>query len=317
MYHPTTRVLTVLELLQVHPRLSGPEIAARLEVDVRTVRRYVTMLQDLGIPVEAGRGRNGAYRLRPGYELPPLMFTADEALALCLSLLAARRLGLGVPSVDTEGALAKVERALPPGLRDQVRAVQETLSWDGSEPRTTPASEVVAAFSQAARRGRRLRVRYRSRQGEETVRGFDPYGLVYRGGYWYAAGHCHLRGGLRVFRLDRVAGVELCEETFEPPPGFDALEHVLHSLATAPGEWEVEVLLETSIERAREVVPRSLATLRPVEGGVLMGCTVQRLGWLAHFLAGLCCPLIVRRPPELREELRRLATHAVSLAERS
>src|SRR5918997_6080580 len=90
MYHPTTRVLTVLELLQSRGRITGPELAERLEVNIRTARRYITMLQDLGMPIEAERGRYGAYRLRPGFKLPPLMFTEDEALALTLSLLAAR-----------------------------------------------------------------------------------------------------------------------------------------------------------------------------------------------------------------------------------
>src|SRR5689334_14303765 len=96
MYFPTTRVLTVLELLQSHQQMGGPELAQRLEVNVRTVRRYITMLQDLGIPVEGERGRQGAYRLRPGFRLPPLMFTEDETLAVTLGLLAARKLGLTV-----------------------------------------------------------------------------------------------------------------------------------------------------------------------------------------------------------------------------
>src|ERR1051326_3862057 len=102
MYFPTTRVLTALELLQSRPNISGPELAGRLEVDVRTVRRYITMLQDLGIPVEAGRGRYGSYRLRPGFKLPPMMFTDDEALSLTLGLLAARKMGLGgaAPAVE-------------------------------------------------------------------------------------------------------------------------------------------------------------------------------------------------------------------------
>ena len=103
MYHPTTRVLAVLELLQARGRLSGPELAERLEVDLRTVRRYVTMLQDLGIPVEAERGRHGGYRLRPGFRLPPLVFSDDEALALTLGLLSARRLGLVTSAATVEG----------------------------------------------------------------------------------------------------------------------------------------------------------------------------------------------------------------------
>src|SRR3712207_4792248 len=94
MYRPSTRVLTVLELLQSYGRMTGPELAERLEVNVRTARRYITMLQDLGIPIEAERGRYGAYRLRPGFKLPPMMFTEDEALALTLGLLAARQIGL-------------------------------------------------------------------------------------------------------------------------------------------------------------------------------------------------------------------------------
>ncbi|HJZ49553.1 MAG TPA: HTH domain-containing protein, partial [Roseiflexaceae bacterium] len=117
MYHPTTRVLTVLELLQAHESISGPQLAARLEVNIRTVRHYITLLQDLGIPIEAERGRQGGYRLRPGFKLPPLMFTEDEALALTLGLLAARRMGLAAAAPAVEGALAKVERVMPATLR--------------------------------------------------------------------------------------------------------------------------------------------------------------------------------------------------------
>src|SRR6266704_3053454 len=113
MYSPTTRVLTVLEMLQSQGRVTGAEIADRLEVHIRTVRRYVAMLEDLGIPVAAERGRYGAYRLMPGFKLPPLMFTEDEALALTLGLKAARRMGLALTAPAVEGALAKVERVLP------------------------------------------------------------------------------------------------------------------------------------------------------------------------------------------------------------
>src|SRR3989441_8843941 len=130
MYHPTTRVLTVLELLQAHRQMSGPKLAERLEVDVRSVRRYITMLQDLGIPIEAERGRYGNYRLMRGFKLPPLMFTEDEALALTLGLLAARKLGLAVAAPAVEGALAKGERGLPTALGGRVQAVHETLVFD-------------------------------------------------------------------------------------------------------------------------------------------------------------------------------------------
>src|SRR5437899_5634291 len=118
MYHPTTRVLTVLELLQAHRQMSGPKLAERLEVDVRSARRYITMLQDLGIPVEAERGRYGGYKLRPGYKLPPLMWSEDEAMAVTLGLRAAQQIGLAKTLPTVESALAKVERVLPLALRE-------------------------------------------------------------------------------------------------------------------------------------------------------------------------------------------------------
>ena len=149
MYFPTTRVLTVLEMLQSHQQLSGPEIAQRLEVNTRTVRRYITMLQDLGIPVEAERGRYGAYRLRPGFKLPPLMFTEEEVLALTLGLLAARKLGLAVAAPAVEGALAKIERVLPHTLRGRVQAVQEALVFDFNLPATAPSSDIISTLAAA------------------------------------------------------------------------------------------------------------------------------------------------------------------------
>src|SRR5262245_50639543 len=127
VYRPTARVLTVLELLQAQGRMTGAAIAARLEVDIRTARHYVEMLRDLGIPVEAERGRHGAYRLRPGFKLPPLIFTEDEALALTLSLMAARQSGLAATAPAVAGVLAKVERVLPETTRARIRAVERTV----------------------------------------------------------------------------------------------------------------------------------------------------------------------------------------------
>jgi predicted DNA-binding transcriptional regulator YafY len=145
MYHPTTRVLTVLELLQSQGHVTGPDLAERLEVNVRTARRYVTMLQDLGIPVEAERGRHGGYRLRPGFKLPPLMLTDEEALAVTLGLLLARRMGMTATAPASEGALAKIERVLPDALREQVQAVQQMLAMAVS-PSDAASTELLAAL---------------------------------------------------------------------------------------------------------------------------------------------------------------------------
>ena len=310
MYHPTTRVLAVLELLQSRRRVRGAELAERLEVDGRTVRRYITMLQDLGIPIEGERGRHGAYVLRPGFKLPPLMLSDEEALAVVLGLLAARRMGLVDAAPAVEGALAKIERVLPEALRERVRAVEETLVLDLG-PSRAAAGSVVVALGAAARDRRRVRMSYRSHDGDETERLFDPYGMVYRRGRWYATGYCHLRGDLRLFRLDRVAEVEVRDEVFPRPDGFDPLASVLRSLAMTPGAWPVEVVLQSTLDEARRMVPPDQALMEETPDGVVLRCYVQDLSWMARFLAGVNCSFEIRRPPELREALRR---HAQRLA---
>jgi predicted DNA-binding transcriptional regulator YafY len=317
MYFPTTRVLTVLELLQSHQQLSGPELAERLEVNIRTVRSYITMLQDLGIPVEGGRGRHGSYLLRPVFKLPPLMFTEDEALAVSLGLLAARKLGLTFAAPAVDGALAKIERVLPDTLRNRVQAVQETLILDVTPSGITPSIEIVSTLSTAAQQGRRVWMRYQSWRSEQTERTVDLYGLVYRSGFWYAVGFCHLRQGLRVFRLDRVLQTRMLDETYLRPQGFDSVGHVSRSIAMTPSTWLVDVLLETTLEEAQLLVPSTLATLEQAPEGIILRCYVEHLDWIARFLASLGCTLIVRQPPELREALQRLAQEIARMAERS
>ena len=242
MYYPTTRVLTILELLQARPRLSGADLAARLEVDRRTVRRYITMLQDLGIPIEAIRGPLGGYRIRPGFKLPPLMLADDEALAITLSLIAARRQGSAADALAIEGALAKIERVLPDGLRARLQAVQSVVTFSLTPAASQPNGEIIMAISTAAQQQRRVLLRYQSGD-RETVRSFDPYGLVYHWGRWYTVGWCHLREDLRVFRLDRVRDATPEQATFTRPQDFDSLAHVL----------------DFTRDRALELVGRSVA----------------------------------------------------------
>src|SRR5260370_24762963 len=224
MYHPTTRVLTVLELLQSHGRITGAEIARRLEVNIRTARHYIEMLQDLGIPIEGARGRYGAYCLRPGYKLPPLFLTEEEAFALTLGLLVSRHLDLTIAAPAVEGTLAKIERVLPEQVRPRVQSMEQTLVLDIGIPRGAPTSSIVLVLSTAVKSRRRVRIRYQSVQSSETERAFDPYGVVYRRGYWYTIGYCHLRQGQRLFRLDRISQLILLDETFTCPPDFDTLD---------------------------------------------------------------------------------------------
>ncbi len=315
MYFPTTRVLTVLELLQSRQRISGPELAARLEVDVRTVRRYIVMLQDLGVPVEAERGRYGNYCLRPGFKLPPLMFTDEEAIALTLGLLTARKLGLTGAAPAVEGALAKVERVLPVMLREHVRALQETLVIDFPEKAVPPTPALIGTLSAASLQRRSVLLSYQAWEAEATERLFDCYGLVYRSGYWYSAGYCHLREDLRIFRLDRMQWAVIQDATFERPEEFDSLAYVLSSIPKTPGTWFIDVLLKTTLEQAQRIVPPALALLEQQPEGVSFRCYVESLEWIAYVLVGLGCPFEVCQPFELRAALKNLSEKIMILAD--
>jgi predicted DNA-binding transcriptional regulator YafY len=317
-YRPTTRLLSMLELLQARGRMGGPELARRLEVGERTVRRYVAMLQEMGVPVEAERGRYGAYALRPGFKLPPMMFTDEEALALALGLLSARRLGLSGAAPAVEGAQAKLERVMPEGLRELVRTFEEVVVPAAVAPARLPAGDVVVTVSAAVRERRRVRMRYRSGISEETERDVDPYAVVQGDAFWYTLGYCHLREGRRLFRLDRVLAVERLDESFELPPGFDTPQGVLEALADMREDrWSVEVLLETTVGEARGQLPKMGVSLEETSEGVVMRSSTSDLAWMARVLAGLSFPFLVRRPPELRESLRRLAAEVAALAERT
>jgi len=305
--HPTTRVLTVLELLQSRSQLTGAELAERLEVDRRTVRRYVSTLQDLGVPVESESGRYGGYRLTPGYKLPPMMFNEEEALALILGLIASRRVGLLDAAPAVEGALAKIDRVLPDRLRGRVQAVQGALAFTpirGSTAGSNPTT--LLTFSEAAQENRRVWMRYRSAD-DETERAIDPYGVVHHRGRWYVVGWCHLRDDVRMFRLDRVMALEQRNETYLKPLDFDCVEYVLQSLATVQWGWPIEVLLELSLEEARRRIAPDMGTLEAVAGGVLLRTQADALDFMARYLVQLECPFRIQHPPELGDAVRQLA----------
>jgi predicted DNA-binding transcriptional regulator YafY len=315
VHGPAARVLTVLELLQSRRTMSARELARRLEVDERTVRRYVATLQGMGMPVEGERGRYGGYALKPGYKLPPLMFTDEEALGLALGLLAARRAGLAEVAPAVEGALAKLERVMPEPVRGRVRALEDIVTAVDARPAALAAGSIVLTLSTAVRESRRVRIRYSSSSGE-TGRDIDPYAVIQREGYWYAFGYCHLREDVRLFRVDRVLEAEPLERTFVRPPEMDSPEQVLAALAvTGDDRWSVEVLLEATAEEVRPNIPAIGMALEEDEQGVVLRASTSDLDWVAHVLAGLYCAFVVRKPPELREALRRRAADLLAQAE--
>lgn len=315
MYYPSTRLLSILDLLRAHGQMKATDLAAQLEVDVRTVRRYISMLQDMGMPVETERGRHGGYRLRPGYKLPPLVLAEGEVLTLTLGLLVAQRMGFTHGTEPIDVTVAKLDRVVPSALREAMETVNEALITRLPLPYVPVDSNTVLTLSTAVYQQRRVSLRYTSRSGRETERLLDPYGVVYTIGLWYVAGYCHLRQDLRTFRVDRITGVELCEEGFERPESFETLEFVESSIARTPGVWRAEVLLHVDMEEARRIIPSSMAILTPDAHGTKMHCYVSDLERLARFLLGLECGVVVRHPPQLRDALRALAQKALRLAE--
>ena len=314
MSRPTTRVLTVLELLQTHGRMSGAELARRVDVDVRTLRRYITALEDLGIPVTAERGRNGAYMLVAGFKLPPLMFTDDETLAISLGLLAARGLGLAEAAPAVASAQAKLERVMPANLKRRARAVSETTTLELSRAAAATDNASLLTLTVAAEERWRTRLHYRSPTGEITTREFDPYGLVYRDGLWYVGGHCHLRDDLRSFRLDRIEAVNVLEARFERPKGFDAAKHLAFSIATIPRAYQVEIVLHTDLATAVQVLHESLGLFESHEGGVLLRSQTDSIDWYARQLARLPFAFEIRAPLELGHALQNHAQQLLRMA---
>lgn len=314
MQGPTTRVLALLELLQARGRMSGSQLAQALGVDGRTLRRYIVMLEELGVPISTERGRHGGYQLMAGFKLPPMMFTDDEALALALGLLAARGLGLADAAPAVASAQAKLERVMPKLLQQRVRAVDETIALELPRAQAGGDSVALVTLSAAAQTRQRVHLRYRAPDNASTARDFDPYGLAWRGGRWYVVGHCHLRRDVRSFRIDRVEQVRTLVDTFLRPMDFDALAYLAHSIATLKRKHGIEVLLHTDLATARRELFDAIGLLEPAEGGVLLSAQADDLDWFARELARLPFGFSVRSPAELRNALAAVGKRLLALA---
>ncbi|MFD5539085.1 helix-turn-helix transcriptional regulator, partial [Streptomyces sp. NPDC127079] len=257
MYRPTGRVLTLLELLQSGGTRTAAELAGRLGVEERTVRRYVDQLIDLDVPVESVRGRYGGYRLAPGHRLPPLMLTDEEALAVLLGLVAGRRTGLTTAG-DTaaETASAKIRRVLPGHLAGRLAALLETLAFtDRTGGSDAPDAGVLLTLADGVRHRRPVTVRYTDGAGRHSERTLHAYGIVAHSGRWYVTGRDAGIDEDRTLRLDRIADARTLPGSFEPPAGPAPAQRLLSALATAGHRHEVTLRIHGTVAQIRARLP--------------------------------------------------------------
>ncbi|RJL23873.1 helix-turn-helix transcriptional regulator [Bailinhaonella thermotolerans] len=329
MPRPTGRVLTLLELLQSGGTRTVAELADRLGVDGRTVRRYVEHLIDLDVPVESVRGRYGGYRLAPGYRLPPLMLSDDEALAVLLGLIAGRRTGLTTTQrTANETASAKIRRVLPQHLARRLDTLLEALAFtDQLGEFDTPDAGLLLTIADAVRHRRPVSIRYTDRDGRRSERTLHAYGIVAHSGRWYVTGTDPRLGEERTFRLDRIAEARALSGSFEAPEGFDPAQRVLSGFATAEYRHEVTLRVHGTVEQIRGRLPASVASLEeyaPASGQdpaaerwLRVELRAERLDWLPAVLASLDRPFLIERPDELRDLVIAFADRLASCARRA
>jgi predicted DNA-binding transcriptional regulator YafY len=302
----TARALLVLEVLQDSPGISAEELARRLGVSDRAVRRYARLLRDAGIPIESATGRYGGYRLGRGIRLPPLMFTAAEALGLVMAVLDGHH--DASDSADPVGsALAKIMRALPAPVAAQAEAVRRTTASapDRSAARPDPATTTVLV--QACSDHRRVRLDYRSEAGSEWIAEVEPWAVVVRHGRWYLLCQSHPAGARRAYRIDRVRDVEVLTDVFSTPPGLDPVAMLEEHLAVG-WEFEVEVVIDAASDSVARCIPRALGRIEAVDATTtrLTGST-SNPAWYAEQLTAIHAPYRIVRCPEIRKAGRAIA----------
>ncbi|MCR6493576.1 YafY family protein [Cellulomonas sp. P24] len=320
MTRPTARVLALLEILQAGGTRTVGDLAAQLGVDERTVRRYVVHLADLDVPVESVRGRYGGYRLAPGYRMPPLMLTDDEALAVLWALAAGRRAGVvTTPVAAVESAAAKVRRVLPVTLGRRLDALLTTAEFTvPGRPVIELETTVLLALAEAVRDRRPVAISYTSPNKGRSERTVHPYGIVAHSGRWYVTGADSASGETRTFRLDRIVTVELLAGSFDHPDGFDPADRVLTGLAEAPHRHTVSLRVQATPMQVRSQLPAGLATVHEIahlDGWVRVQLHAERLDWLPAVLAGLGFPFTIEHPDALRGLVRSLAERLASAAD--
>ncbi len=311
---PTARALLALELVQGSPGITADRIADKLGVSERAARRYVGILREAGIPIESVRGPYGGYRVGRGLRLPPLMFSATEALGLVMAVLDGHH-DASDPTDPVGSALGKIVRALPEPVAAHAEAVRRTTAPAPDRAAARPDPGTTTALVQACSNHRRVRLGYRSEAGSEWVSEVDPWAVVVRHGRWYLLCWSHAADARRAYRIDRVRGVEELDDTFSPPADLGPVAVLEEHLAVG-WEYDVEVLIDAPVDAVGRCLPRAAGRLEPLDAGTtrLVGSTSNPF-WYAEQLATIPASYRIVRCPELRDAVRALGQRLLAAVE--
>jgi predicted DNA-binding transcriptional regulator YafY len=308
MANTSSRTLRLLSLLQTHRFWPGTELAGRLEVSARTLRRDIDRLRELGYPVEATRGVDGGYRLAAGAALPPLVVDDDEAVALAVGLRAAAQSAVGGIEEPSVRVLAKVTQVMPARLRRRVEALQAmtvAAMWGPATDSGIDAGD-LATVALACRDTERVTFAYRAADGQRSDRHVEPHRLVALGRRWYLVAYDLGRHDWRNFRVDRLTGLSATGARFRPRelPAADAADFVRSRIGALPSAYRVEVRLGAPASLVRERIGR-WCTVEEIDATTcLVRMTTDSLDWAAVALGASGAEIEVRSPPELARHLR-------------
>jgi predicted DNA-binding transcriptional regulator YafY len=297
----SARMLRLLSLLQTHRFWSGGELAERLEVTERTLRRDVDRLRDLGYPVNATPGVGGGYQLEAGTVLPPLLLDDDEAIAIAVGLRTSAGGAVAGAQETSVRALAKVIRMMPPRLRRQADALAAATAPPAFSDGPTVDAGALAILAGAAQDAEVVRFEYRPRTGSPATRTVEPHRLVPLGRRWYLVAWDLDREDWRTFRIDRLDDPRSIRRRFvaRKIPGDDAAAFVQAQLGSAPARFEIEAVIELPVADVERLVGRWGSVERMAETSSRIRMNVDQLDWPAMVLAASGAPFRVVGPPEL------------------
>jgi predicted DNA-binding transcriptional regulator YafY len=320
---PTARALRLLSLLQTYKFWSGAELAGRLEVSSRTLRRDVDRLRELGYPVEATPGAAGGYRLSAGAHVPPLVLDDDEAVAIAVGLRAAAGASIEGMEETAVRALAKLEQVLPNRLRRRVNAVHTNVSsmrWGGDQ--STVDADVLAVLALACRDNEQVRFDYTRRDGQAAARLVEPHNLVSAGRRWYLVGWDVRREDWRTFRLDRLTEPRLGGVRFRPRPlpAESAASFVAASISAMPVPFEATVVASGPEADVRALIRYADARVESVDAATTrVLIRSESRAWLTTVVALLAAEyeVAIEEPGDLVPEVKQLAGRLRRVATRS